>query len=293
MRVCKGQSLRGKTEMDEPLVKAAGKTVFILEEDFSLESVEDKIVALGHTFQKRALLTNPLDWIEIEKDVKQLSASGDLLAILMFLSEKTLRFTSSSEYLDFWNKILMEIKKCFSLIFIYEDNLHEKFYQEELESKVSKMRYKLNILNENIRNIEISKDDKNRLSIFNKMSKDMYSILDNFAHIQFLMLQNQIDYKEYSGLSDILLKYQNAFLIDIEKLLSYIENSIDSKDALHKKIEIKQLRPEQFIRDIASDIPSVEHYLDQLQRYITKKLSKQSQRAKQLLKTILASGVEI
>src|SRR5713101_2518674 len=203
--------------MDKPSLEATGKTVLILEEDVSLESVEDKIVALGHTFQKRALLTKALDWIDIERDVKQLSTSGDLLAILMFLSEKTLRFTSSSEYLESWNKILTEIKKCFSLIFIYEDNLHEKFYHEELESNISKIRYQLSIIKEDLRNIEISKDDKNTLSIFHKMSKDIYSINENFVYIQLIMIQNQIDYKEDDGLSDILLKYRDAFMIDFEK----------------------------------------------------------------------------
>ncbi len=42
--------------MGEPSLVANRKTVFILAEDFSLESVEDKIFALGYDFQKRKLL---------------------------------------------------------------------------------------------------------------------------------------------------------------------------------------------------------------------------------------------
>src|SRR6266480_48167 len=96
--------------MDEPTIEASGKTVFILE-DFPLESVEDKIVALGYAFQKRRLVPKPSNWLEIVKDLKQLNASGDLLAVLMFLSETTLFYTSSSEYLEVWHNLLMEFTK--------------------------------------------------------------------------------------------------------------------------------------------------------------------------------------
>ena len=41
-----------ETVMDKPSLEAKGKTVLILEDGFSLESVEDKIVALGYIFQR-------------------------------------------------------------------------------------------------------------------------------------------------------------------------------------------------------------------------------------------------
>ena len=76
--------------MDNPSLVAKGKTVLILEDGFSLESVEDKIVALGYIFQKRTLRAAPLDWIEMQKDLKQLIASENLLAVLIFFSKETL-----------------------------------------------------------------------------------------------------------------------------------------------------------------------------------------------------------
>ena len=86
--------------MDEPSLEINGNTVLILG-DCSLESVEDKIVALGHTFQKRILGSQPDDGIEIEKALKQLNSSGKLVAVLLFLSKKALFKLSASDYLHF------------------------------------------------------------------------------------------------------------------------------------------------------------------------------------------------
>src|SRR2546425_7819344 len=106
--------------MENPSLEVNGKTVLILGGS-SLESVEDKIVALGHTFQERSLPAQPCDWIEIENNLMRLNASGELLTVLMLLSERDLIDYSSSDYLFTWNTLLKGMKKVTSLIFLEED----------------------------------------------------------------------------------------------------------------------------------------------------------------------------
>ena len=100
--------------------ESSSKTVFLIG-DFSLESVEDKIVALGCTFQKRLLSLQPEDWIKIENDFKQIKSSGELLAVLLFLSKNSLVKLSNIEYSKNWHKLLLNIKDYNSLIFIPEN----------------------------------------------------------------------------------------------------------------------------------------------------------------------------
>jgi hypothetical protein len=105
--------------MDNPSLKVSGKTVLILG-DFSLESAEDKVVALGHTFQKSSLGSQTSDWIEIGKNLEQFYFSSEVLAALLFLSKKALLKFSGAENLEYWHKLLFKIKEYTSLVFIEE-----------------------------------------------------------------------------------------------------------------------------------------------------------------------------
>src|SRR6266702_5602394 len=118
--------------------EATSKTVLILG-DFFLQSVEDKIAALGYTFQKRALPAAPLDWIEMQKDLKQLITSENLLAVLMFLSKEIWFYTSSSEYIEIWQCLLKEMMRATSLIFVHEENFQEEFFDDSDEIRISEI----------------------------------------------------------------------------------------------------------------------------------------------------------
>ncbi len=113
--------------MDNPSLKVSGKTVLILG-DFSLESVEDKVVALGHTFQKRSLGSQTIDWIKIGKNLEQLYFSSEVLAALLFLSKKALLKFSAPQYLEHWHDLLFKIKEYTSLVFIEENCFQILFY---------------------------------------------------------------------------------------------------------------------------------------------------------------------
>ncbi len=126
--------------MEEPSLGATSKTVLILVEDISLESVDDKIVALGHTFQKRTPFSKPFQWREFEKNLKELRTSGNLLAILFFLSKEAFFNSCSSEGLSVWHNILVEMKSAPSLVFIQEDNFRRVFYDDDLNIQIQETR---------------------------------------------------------------------------------------------------------------------------------------------------------
>ena len=122
--------------MNRKLSSEAHRKIVFISGDFSLESVEDKIVALGHTFQKRITLSEPNALLEIVRDLKHLTPSGDLLAVLLFLSKRILFDTSSLEYFEVWQNLLNEVKRTKSLMFIEEQNLRGVFYNDNLENLI-------------------------------------------------------------------------------------------------------------------------------------------------------------
>jgi len=116
--------------MDNPLPEDQGKTILILEDAMELESVEDRITALGLNFEKKDIVTNSLDLIE---ELKQSRISGDLLAVLIFLSKDTLLVSCFPDYVIMWTNLLLELKKIKSIIFIDNDNLSGVFLDTKLD----------------------------------------------------------------------------------------------------------------------------------------------------------------
>src|SRR5436305_3995516 len=151
--------------MDATSSEANGKTVLIFDDDLSLESVNDKIVALGHTFQNKTVHLKPLDWKKFDNELKHLSMSGNLLAILMIISNKTMFLASSSEdsseLFSLWTSLLLEVKKYPCLIFVNKDIFLGNFLEYDIERLITGMRSRIRILVEDV-------EHQRSVSVFHK-----------------------------------------------------------------------------------------------------------------------------
>ncbi len=279
--------------MGEPSLVANRKTVFILAEDFSLESVEDKIFALGYDFQKRKLLSKSSNWIEIEKDLEQLNISRNLLAVLMFLTDITLCNTSNSDYLEIWYKLLIEMKKSSSLIFLHEEILQVRFYHNYLRTYLASVEQILLPVKEYIQIFEAIEKDENYYSMImtlDSKGKEIAAMISGLMkYLADKFLTNQVDNpdEDFFKLLSTISKCKDIFMKDFVKMLLH---GFHNRDDVDDKKENELFQPKLLIN---REVVSAEHSLEQLEGDFTAKLSEQLERAKQLLKTIQASGIEI
>lgn len=88
------------------------------------EGILSKIRSLGYRYAQKVLYSSPENWEKIENYLVQMRAIGKVTAILIHLSESLiLRMASNHQYIVIWRRLLSEIRKHKSLIFIYEDNM--------------------------------------------------------------------------------------------------------------------------------------------------------------------------
>jgi hypothetical protein len=86
--------------MDESVKEVLSSKKVIIIGNLSLEGVTDKIVALGHTYKKRNPFSLPENWTEIQKNIHQLKESGELLAVIMYLTPGLIRHSREPKYQD-------------------------------------------------------------------------------------------------------------------------------------------------------------------------------------------------
>lgn len=289
--------------MDRVSSEANSKKVLIFG-DFSLESVEDKIIALGYTFQIISI-SKLFTSKEFEKDLKQFSVSTELLAIFFFLREQDVLKLSYVGYTEFWHDLLFSLKTYPSLIFI-ENNDFLEITQYPMENGLTPIEQMiiecLNYINKNIELIKniISLDKyKNAEQLIKEMN--FIGDLSIYINNNRIKIEYSSEHKSElrSGLvssetrvediseRDIFLHLQ-PLLEEIGKIRKKIRKSLNEEN--QEKIQTylvrkeKQLEPlsEQFVRE-----------LNQLQRNLIELRNNQLQQFNQLIKILQESDVEI
>lgn len=271
--------------MGNPLSEATSKTILIFG-DFSLESVEDKIIAIGNTFVKSSI-SKILDWMKMGKDLKQLSISGELLAILLFLTENELLKFSPLDFLEYWHALFFEMKKFSSLIFIEEESFQDNIIHSHEDEMINKCLQFININLELFKNISSNNDFGNFVRIRSKMlSNDLsIDILDDRIKLNYKMNKGEgmsmARRSEIDPLTENLFHRAKHILLEIEVVRTEIKQMATSFNEIA------------FISLLTSKIKKIEPLFEQIQRDFVEKQTEQTQRVKQLLKFLQESKVEI
>jgi len=272
--------------MGNPQSEAPSKTVFIIE-DFSLESVEDKIVALGHTFQKRSLDSQPFDWIEIENALKQVNSKEELLAVLLFLSRKALLKSSTPEFLKLWRDLLSEIKETASLIFIDEECFKSIILSTYIDQMIAfcleYISKNLQVFKEYVLNCECVNIKELRLKI------DLLGDLSvHLTEHDFILEYNN---KKRTKKDRVILRNERCvsvhFLIQIKYFVDLIRMMRHSINNGSNYINILELYDDKIKAERIAQL------LEQFQRNFVEEQTEQSQRANILLQIMQTSGIEI
>lgn len=117
--------------MNKQLPDYNQKTVVILG-SFVNDSITTKIHTLGYIYRQKVLFSNPDNWLRMIEMIQEIRASGNLVAVIIHLTERALFWCSRKEFIDVWKLLLLELKQCKSLIFIYEDNLSGVFSEWDI-----------------------------------------------------------------------------------------------------------------------------------------------------------------
>ncbi len=258
--------------MNKASFGANSKTVLILEDGFSLESVEDKIVALGYIFQKRTLRAAPLDWIEMQKDLKQLIASENLLAVLIFFSKETLFNTCSSEYAEIWRSLLMEMKSATSLIFVHEENFQGVFYDSSYEKRIPETQQLIR-----------------ELLMYLKSAGLEYNYMIEKLQIISSLLQEYLNIMRQTTRSEkgeYMINNLNTFRLNLLEFARRINKYQNVED------DIKYQNLDDTLHYLKYTVPEIEDVFRQLETDFLE-FAERLERATQLLQTMQTSGVEL
>lgn len=277
--------------MDNLSSEVNSKTVLILG-NFSLESVEDKIVALGYTFQKSLdgsqtrYGSQPSDWLKNEKDNKRLFSLREVLAVFLFLSDSAVVECSTSEYLDYWHNLLLKMKEHPALIFIEEDCFRENTFLTHEDEMLDRCLHFFN------RNLELIKEFLSNKEVTLDNNFVDHLMIDISNHSISLNFERVHEAGSEVGGSLVTLRDKDTVAFDLflqaQHLLQEIKTArsdIDSIIAIkfHKK-SFKQLKTKK---------EKIESLLGRFHSDFVKKQTEQLQQVKQLLKILVESGVEI
>jgi len=253
----------------------ASKTILILGDNFKLESIEDKILALGHKFQKRAILPELSAWKAIKNSITQLSRSGDLLAILVYLSKKTIFHTAKY---DEWTALLAEFKKVPTLIFLTKDDILESNYDIDIFQDISETQQLLVKL---IHNLDLNKSNSNNRAYFISSLKS--SRVEDTIENSFGVLLSKI--KTIFPMKSGELYKINRLLIDIfsHNMFTIYKNPERILFTTVDKTE----------DEIIETLTKLIILLERLNNFCKDNLSEVIQRSKHLIKALQANDIEI
>ena len=179
----------------------------------------------------------------------------------------------------------MGMKKAPSLIFIHEDNFLEESYDDNLKSHILEVKHLIHQLMNNITKFEIDssdKDKKTRLSFIVENARKIGLNVNEIAKIMFEINQSSQDEE-----IKVLMSLVQTCYLDISDRTDMFVSLEDEVMAQGKDFQM------QLLKEFLNTAELIEIVLAALQANVVGKLTEQSQKAKQLLKTIQANGVEI
>ncbi len=203
--------------MSYDVIESGSKKVIIIG-NLTLEGVTDKIVALGHTYKKRNPFSLPKNWIEIQKNIHQLKESGELLAVIMYLTPGLIRHSREPKYQEAWRFLLLELKSVPSLIFVPEALLSgNAFYTEphlskETLKKISNNEYPTHHLGEHT-TYYIVHENEAEIAI---REEEVHKAKEMTKQLLRMLRESSVEVVPYERNSEVTLRIQH-FLDDVDK----------------------------------------------------------------------------
>ncbi len=103
-------------------------TSVVLVGSLTQEGVTTKIKSLGFEYVNKLLASNPSNWITISNEISSLRTQKKLVAVFVHLPEWCMfRVVDDPLYEQAWRRLLDELEKSRSLVFVYEDILAGTF----------------------------------------------------------------------------------------------------------------------------------------------------------------------
>lgn len=209
-----------------------------------------------------------------------LNNSEELLAVFLHLTERTILRCCRPEYQEIWHSLLMEMKQTATLIFVYEDNLLGKF--SSLEEKLSEWRYDTNLASSLFEHYYKKFEEEGALKVLEEIraQTDKAELL--------------VETVQREGLKAELFIREVKLPRDIASLLLGLLEAVKTgRDQLLRSTHKEPERVDQLLRSTHKELERSELLVETIHRIVTEQVYEEVQKAKQLLKDIQVSGVEV